>query len=342
MSKEENKEVTVVEKTHSARFTESVMKQFNLSSVGSEVQISPFQKKLIQNYFIKLDGALKLAETKRLAKPEQYRDALEFEWKNINMNKLAFEVVALSSVGLDPLQPNHINLIPYKNKATNQYDITAIIGYRGLELKATKYGTSIPDDVVVEIVYSTDEFIQFKKDMNNKVESYVLNIKNNFERGAVVGGFYYHKYFDKPERNKLRVFSLKDIEKRKPAYASAEFWGGEKDAWKNGKKVGKETIEGWFDEMCYKTIYRSAYNDITIDSEKIDAHLVNAMQIDDSSKVVINNQQTTEDATFEEVKEDTASVALVIEEKPNKTAKPVKKEEPKFDSNGQATIEPGF
>lgn len=48
------------------------------------------------------------------------------------------------------------------------------------------------------------------------------------------------------------------------------FWGGEKDKWENGKKVGKETVEGWYKEMCWKTVYRAAYGNITIDSQKID------------------------------------------------------------------------
>ncbi len=64
--------------------------------------------------------------------------------------------------------------------------------------------------------------------------------------------------------------SLEEIEKRRPQYAAPEFWGGEKPKWENGKKVGTEKVEGWYKEMCYKTVYRAAYNDITIDSQKID------------------------------------------------------------------------
>jgi recombination protein RecT len=63
---------------------------------------------------------------------------------------------------------------------------------------------------------------------------------------------------------------LKDIEKRKPKYASAEFWGGEKQKWTNGKKDGMEKIDGWFEEMALKTIKRACYNAITIDASKID------------------------------------------------------------------------
>jgi recombination protein RecT len=273
-----NPETTVAKKepSQSERFTQEVMKQF--TNTAGEVVLTNFQKKLIQNYFIKIDQTLKDLEKKRMAKTEQYRDALAFSWPNVNLQKLAVDVVSFSSVGLDPVQSNHISCIPYKNTSTNKFDIGFIPGYRGMELKARKYGLDIPDDVIVELVYRNDKFKQIKRDLNNKVESYTFEVVNDFDRGELVGGFYYHKFFNAPEKNRLRVFSREEIEKRKPAYASPEFWGGEKDKWDNGKKVGKETIEGWFDEMAYKTVYRAAYNAITIDSQKIDDHYVAVLE----------------------------------------------------------------
>ena len=264
-------EITKKEVSHSERFTNAVMKEFS-ANAGGQLNLSNFQKKLCQNYFIKIDMVLKDAETKRLAKKEQYRDPVPLTWENINLNKLANDVIIYSSVGLDPTQPNHINPIPYKNKSTNKYDFSFIMGYRGIELKAKKYGLDIPDDVVVELVYSKDKFKQIKKDNNNKVEGYIFEVSEDFDRGEILGGFYYHNFFKTPEKNKLKVFSKKDIEKRKPDYASVEFWGGEKDKWENGQKVGKEQVEGWYDEMALKTVYRAAYNSITIDSEKIDSN----------------------------------------------------------------------
>lgn len=258
--------------SHSERFTNMVMKEF--SSNAGELNLTSYQKKLIQNYFIKTDAVLKEGEKKRMQKGEQYRDITPMTWEHINMQRLAVDVIAYSSVGLDPTQPNHINIIPFKNNAAGKYDITFIIGYKGTEIKAKKYGLDTPDDVIVELVYSNDKFRQFKKDMNNKVEGYTFEVVDDFNRGEVTGGFYYHVFYDKPEKNKLKVYSKSDIEKRKPAYASAEFWGGEKQKWENGQKAGMETIDGWYEEMAYKTIYRAAYNAITIDSEKIDEHYV--------------------------------------------------------------------
>ena len=269
-SAENKQQVATVQPSHSERFTNMVVKEFT-SNVG-QLQITDFQRKLCQNYFIKLDATLKDAEKKRLAKDEKYRDALSFSWENINMQKLAQDVVAFSSVGLDPMQPNHINMIPYKNSTTNKYDMGFIMGYRGCELKAKKYGLDIPDATIVELKFKNDKFVPLKKDAKNKIESYTFEITNPFDRGELEGGFYYHIYNDNPSKNTLVMLSKAEIEKRKPAYASAEFWGGEKDKWENGKKVGKEQIDGWYNEMCYKTICRAAYNSITIDSEKIDEH----------------------------------------------------------------------
>lgn len=270
LKKEEQKK----ESTPSERFMLAIEREF--ASNPGEVSLTSYQRKLCQNYFIKIDLILKKCEVNRMAKKENYRDPLEFTWHNINLPQLAIDVITFSSVGLDPLQANHINPIPYKNNKTQKFDVTFIPGYKGIELKAKKYGYDIPDDIVVELVFSNDKFIQFKKDINNKIENYTFEVTDNFNRGEIIGGFYYHKYFETPEKNKLRVFSKKDIDKRKPEYASAEFWGGEKDKWEydettgRNKKVGKEEVEGWYDEMAYKTVYRAAFNAITIDSEKID------------------------------------------------------------------------
>jgi len=280
---------TKVAPSQSERFTTAIVKEF--SSNNGAVTLTDFQKKLCQNYFIKIDQTLKDAEKKRLAKSEEYRDALALTWENVNMSKLAVDVIAFSSVELDPTQPNHINMIPYKNTANQKYDMGFVIGYRGMELKAKKYGLDVPNDVVVELVYSNDKFKQHKKDRNNPVESYEFEIINDFDRGNVIGGFWYHEFKEAPDKNKIKVFSLKDIEKRKPAYASAEFWGGKKQKYTNGKKDGFEEIEGWFEEMALKTISRHAYNAITIDSKKIDDNYLAIIQKDTEMKdAIVQNE----------------------------------------------------
>ena len=252
----------------SSRFMNGVLKEFT-SGVG-EIALTNFQKRLAQNYFIIIDGVLKTAEEKRQKKTGDYQDKTPVVWSNVDMEGLARNVVSAARIGWDPMQPNHVSPIPYKNKNTGKYDITFMPGYRGIELKAKKYGLDVPDNIVVELVYDNDTFKPIKKDRNNAVESYEFEVSNPFDRGNIKGGFYYHEYKDNPEKNKLVTFNVADVEKRKPQYASAEFWGGEKDVWKNGKKVGKGKTEGWYDKMFWKTIFRAAYGNITIDSQKID------------------------------------------------------------------------
>jgi len=305
--------------TPSERFTIAVMKNFSQDNGG--VQITPFQKRLCQSYFIKIDQMLKAAEIKRMAKSEQYRDALPYTWDSVNMNKLAVDVVSFSSVGLDPMQKNHLHPIPYKNSALNKYDISFTKGYNGIELVAKKYGVDVPDDVIVRIVYANEKFTPIYKDSENKKESFTHKASDNpFDKGDILGGYYYHIYFEFPEKNKLRVFSMKDIEKRIPKSASVEFWGGEKDVWKNGQKVGKETTEGWKDEMVWKTIKRAAWDAINIDSQKIDDNIQKILSEEevivkdeiedlvsdkikkDANKESLDFSQTAEDTAFEEIK----------------------------------------
>lgn len=130
------------------------------------------------------------------------------------------------------------------------------------------------------MVYSTDHFRPIKKDARNSIENYEFEITQPFNRGEIVGGFYYHSFSHEPEKNKLVTFSIKEILKRKPEKASAEFWGGEKDKWENNKKVGTEQVEGWHEQMCWKTIFRAAHNDITIDSQKIDDDYMRLSQLE--------------------------------------------------------------
>lgn len=280
-----------VEITMSERFTNKVLAEFK-SGVG-EVVLTNFQHRLVQNYFIVADMALKSAEAKRQKKVKN-KDPLPVIWANVDMEKLSQSVVAAARIGWDPQQENHVSLIPYKENGAAKYNLTFMPGYRGIELKAVKYGLDVPT-VIVELVYSTDKFRSIKKDHKNKVEFYEFEIVNNFDRGTLVGGFYYHS-FDNPEKNKLVVMPLKEIEKRKPKYASAEFWGGEKDVWKNGVVVGKETVEGWYDKMCHKTVYRAAYKDITIDSQKIDDDYLRLNQLENDFKEVEVEREIAENA----------------------------------------------
>jgi recombination protein RecT len=286
-------QVTKIEKTPSERFSEMVIREF--AGTGGKISITASQQRLISNYFISLDQTLKLAEEKRLNTDEKYRAKLSFEWKNINMERLATDVVACARVGLDPALPNHLALIPYNNKHTGKYDISFREEYRGKEVVAKKYGLDIPDDVVIELVYEKDVFTTIKKDKDNPIETYTFKVSDSFNRGEIIGGFWYHKFKEDPSKNKLMTYSRVQLEKYRPEKASAEFWGGEKDNWvwddekKKNVKKGTIKIDGWIPEMLYKTLYHRAYNAITLDSRKID---------DDFIKISIMEKEAIE--TLEE------------------------------------------
>ena len=249
----------------SERFTARVMKHFG-GAVGAP-NLTDFQKRLIQGYFIAVDRALKNAEDERIRKNEKNRDHkwdndLPVVWQNVNLTDLALDAVHYARMGLDMMQDNHLFPIPYKNNKTRKYDMTLMPGYNGIRYIAEKYAVERPIAVTTELVYSTDTFTPIKKSNGNRVESYLFEIKQPFDRGEVVGGFGYIEYAD-ATRNELIIMPLKSILKRKPKYASANFWGG---------KQGGEEVEGWFEEMCLKTLIREVYSakHILRDPQKID------------------------------------------------------------------------
>ncbi len=258
----------------SEKFTNKVLHEFG-SNVAGALQVTDYQRTLIQGYFISIDRALKVAEENRVRKNQnnndhKYDNNLPVVWANVNLPDLALDVVHYARMGLDMMQDNHLSPIPYKNNKTQQYDVTLMPGYNGVRYIAEKYAVEAPVAVTVELVYKTDTFRPIKKSVRNKVEAYEFEITNPFDRGDVVGGFGYIEYSD-PTKNQLIIMTMRDIEKRKPKYASAEFWGGKKTEWANGKKTEVD-VDGWFEEMCRKTLVREVYSakHIPRDPKKVD------------------------------------------------------------------------
>lgn len=296
--------------TPSGRFMDLVVKEYQASS--GQLEMTPEQKRRVQNYFLKLDLVLSEAESKRLSKPESNRDPLEFSWKNINLEQYASNVAVYATLGLDPLMPNHVNLIPYKNGKTNKFDIGFIRGYKGLEVVARNFTVEPIVDIVCELVYSNDQFDMFKKDADTAVESYRFKVVNPFDRGELIGGFIYKNYQNK-ELNQIEVMTVAEIEKRKPKYASAEFWGGEKTVYKGGKPAGTEKVEGWYKEMCEKTLKRKGWGSITIDGSKITPTLESLMKTESGSEVALNAQTTVDAEIIEEKPKAIAAAPVTVE-----------------------------
>jgi len=278
-----------VKLTNSERFTNKVITVFK-GNVGN-IELSSYQKELIKGYFIGIDRALTKAEEGRMNKNKYatVKEDLAYGWENVNLNGVAIAVVHHAKLGLDMMQDNHLFPIPYKNKKTNKYDITFIKGYRGLEYIAMEHAVVKPSNIITELVYENDEFEVMKKSRDHKCDTYKFTIKNPFNRGQIIGAFGYIEY-ENSSRNELIVMTVADIEKRKPEYAAAEFWGGEKDKWTDGKKSGKEAVEGWKAEMYLKTIKRATYGKISIDPKKVNtsyAYVV-SNDVDYSEAQVIN------------------------------------------------------
>lgn len=271
----ESKELQTTETlSMSARFTEKVMAEFN-GNVAGGLQVTDYQRQLIQGYFVGIDRALKTADEERIRKNENNRDDkynnnLPIIWQNVNLNDLALDVLHYARMGLDMMQPNHVSPIPFKNNKAQKYDVTLMPGYNGIQYIAENYALIKPKSVTIDLVYSTDTFKPIKKSRINAVETYDFEINNPFDRGEVVGGFGYIEY-DDPSRNELVIMTMKDILKRKPKYASANFWGGKTKVWEKGKQVETET-DGWMEEMFLKTLKREVYSakHIPRDPKKID------------------------------------------------------------------------
>ena len=97
---------------------------------------------------------------------------------------------------------------------------------------------------------------------------------------------------------KLVTMSKAELLKRKPSTAAAEFWGGEKEKWENGKKVGTETIEGWQEEMLYKTMVRATCKKVPLDPKKINESYIYVME--SAENYYVENQ---EDKVNQEIEE---------------------------------------
>ena len=269
---DKNTAIAQNETSMAERFTGMVMKQY---AATGKYQPTEREKQLIRNYFICIDQTLQKAEAERLRKNANNRDSkynneLAYTWNNVDLQALALDLAHYARVGLDMMEDNTLFPIPYKNSKGNKYSMTLMEGYNGIRYQAEKYALDPFKSVTVEVIYANDKFKPIKKDSRNPVEGYEFDIPQPFDRGDPVGVFGYIEFED-PSKNKLVVFSKADVMKRKPKYASPEFWGGKKKIWENGKQIEVE-MEGWVSEMYEKTMKREIYGSKRIprDPDKVD------------------------------------------------------------------------
>ena len=257
--------------TVSERFTTAVIREFE-SVAGQGLQLNPYQKKLAQDLFIKIDTTLKELEGKRT---DQNKPAVT--WQNVNMGKLAIDAVHRINLGLDALVPGHIYPIPYLNGRTKKYDLDLRIGYKGKDLYRRQMAEEPPVDVIYELVYSNDKFTVFKKGIKNPVESYQFDVPEPFNRGEIVGGFAYIIYKDET-KNKLITVQGKDFDKAKAKAQSKDFW------------------EAWPEAMKLKTIVNRATDKIPIDPKKVNASFLAAEHDEEIADRAIVDAQIAENA----------------------------------------------
>lgn len=242
VAKREPKEATVSE-----RFTTGILREF-ASAAGDMAVFGPYQRKLTQHLFVKIDTQLKALEAKRLQKGP--KDNPPIVWQNVNMQKLALDSVHRIELGLDALIPNHIHPIPYLNGSTGKYDLDLRIGYAGKAFYRQAVAADPPLDIRVELVYSTDKFRAIKKSLTNDVESYDFEIVNAFDRGDIIGGFGYLTYHD-ATKNTLVLVSEADFLKSRKRAKGDTFWADNPV------------------EMRYKTLVHRVTEKIAIDPRRM-------------------------------------------------------------------------
>ncbi len=244
----------------SERFALNIARQFE-AEVGQPIEFSEYERMLAQHMFIKIDASLKEFEARRIEKNQSFEP---FTWENVNMIKLALDVVNRVRLGLDALIPGHIYPICYWNKHQKKYDVDLRIGYKGVLLYKSESAVFPPSAIRLELVYSTDTLVVYKKDMKNTVEGYEFKINNPFERGSLVGAFGYIDYPDS-SRNELVLVSAKEIEK-----ARSVSQGKDGDFWTK-----------WTDEMSFKTLVHRVAKKLYTDPRKVNSAAMASVEEDE-------------------------------------------------------------
>lgn len=254
--------------TISERFSRKMIAEYAAGSTEKE-PVSDFARSLINGYFVTIDRALATAEADRLKKNANNRDhkydnPVSFCWQNVDLPKLAQDLICYAKIGLDMTIPNMLYPVPYADKVNGRVTLTLTPGYAGKKLMAFKYADVPPIDIIAKCVHANDVFVPHPRDGHHQFDTYDFEIANPFDRGEIVGGFAYLVY-DDARRNRLIIMSRAEILKRKPKSASSSFWGGTD---RDGSR-----IDGWEEEMFEKTLIRAACGSkyITVDPAKIDA-----------------------------------------------------------------------
>lgn len=261
-----------VEKTHGEVFLEKIQAQF-VAQMGEPTAWTSLQRTLAQHLFVKMDLAFRDHEIKRASNPRKKNDP-PITWKNVNMLDLANDAAKIVRWELDAEIPNHVNVMPYLNGRTKQYDIGLTLGYEGVRHVHVKFTRVPPLKVSFNLVHDDDTF---DIDYSAGWPQPIFRRGNYFKPGEVVGGFG-HIEFENPRRNIVVPVEYREFEKAKKASKNVDFWGGEKDEWANGERTGRKIqVEGFEKEMQFKTVVlRVCRKHLPLDPEKINVAEVHA------------------------------------------------------------------
>lgn len=189
---------------------------------------------LAVNYFTRLDNELKKANPVKT-------------WKQVNFDDFLSKSIAYANIGIDPLAPKMLSFTLFSNKSGTS-DVVFVEDVRCMETLARRYGINCPENIKVELIYSTDKFSLIKKDLSNPQDSYTLEITSPFDRGNIIGGVSLSEY-ENCSYNKVRLMPMKDIEKR--VKTTSPFWAN------------------WKEEMCEKTIGKNAWGKVVLNTTEL-------------------------------------------------------------------------
>lgn len=286
--------------TISKRFLADVERQF-AAEMGSGPKFTEFERRLTQHMYLKIDAALKLAETKR-------SKGTEFTWRTVDRQKLALDTVHRVSLGLDALIQNHIHPVFYWNKHKEAYDVDLQVGYVGRDYIARRHAVEPPVDIVYELVFDTDHFKALPRSATRDVEGYEFEIEQPFDRGKIIGGFGYLVY-DDPRKNRLVLVTQRDFDRSKGA-SKSDFWT-------------KNDVE-----MHFKTVVHRVASRIPLDAEKVNAAAFAAVtaQDDQPNANVQFEQEVASQANRQLV--DTDPATIEVEAAADPEAEPAEAEAP--------------
>lgn len=253
-----NVPLDVKQDTLSSRFVEHVQKEF-VGALGNQSSFTEHERKLATNFYIYADNQLKEFEAKRIKGNESKSP---YEWSNVNMAKLAVDVVHRIRLGLDALIKNHLHVIPYWNKKRSQYNLDIRIGYVGKLFIARQMSMEPIRDIRLYMVHATDKFVFEEINGLQPRETFSFSIKEPFNRGDIKGGFGFIRYEDE-SLNKVVLVSEEEFKKAENVAKSTNFW------------------RDWGERMRFKTLAHRVSDAVRLDPRKVHDSFYEVQKEDD-------------------------------------------------------------